>query len=103
MEVDAIYAWPTAKLRVIEVEKAARMIYQKEIAAANPDNRIKAKIEELEQKFPEPYHSASILAYDDIIDPRDTRPTLIKTLNRLSRKLELESPRPKRKHGLIPV
>ena len=103
MGVDAVYAWPAAELRVIGLDDAAKAIYQKELTAANSEELIRAKAKELDQRFAEPYHSAATLSIEDIIDPRDTRPTLIRTLNRLSRKMELEPPRPRRKHSLIPV
>jgi acetyl-CoA carboxylase carboxyltransferase component len=47
----------------------------------------------------EPESSGAVMAFEEVIDPRETRPVLIERLNRLSGKLQ-ES-RPWRKHGLI--
>jgi acetyl-CoA carboxylase carboxyltransferase component len=47
----------------------------------------------------EPYTSGAIMAFEEVIDPQETRPILIERLHRLSGK-QPES-RPWRKHGLI--
>ena len=47
-----------------------------------------------------PYHALEQAMVNDIIDPRDTRPVLIRTLKDLANKEPL--PRPWRKHSLIP-
>jgi acetyl-CoA carboxylase carboxyltransferase component len=47
----------------------------------------------------EPYGSGAIMAFEEVIDPRETRPILIERLHRLSGKRQ--EPRPWRKHGLI--
>ena len=47
----------------------------------------------------EPYTSGAVMAFEEVIDPRETRPILIERLHRLSGKQQ-ES-KPWRKHGLI--
>jgi propionyl-CoA carboxylase beta chain len=47
----------------------------------------------------EPYISGAVMAFEDVIDPRETRPIVIERLRRLSHK-QVEST-PWRKHGLI--
>jgi methylmalonyl-CoA decarboxylase subunit alpha len=47
----------------------------------------------------EPYASGAVMTFEEVIDPRETRPILIEKLRRLSGKQQ-ES-RPWRKHGLI--
>jgi acetyl-CoA carboxylase carboxyltransferase component len=47
----------------------------------------------------EPYSSGGIMAFEEVIDPRETRPILIERLRRLANK-QPEN-RPWRKHGLI--
>ena len=101
MGVDSVLAWPTGQLRPTDIESLARMVYKDEIAkSAKPDESLKNKAEQLAQQFPEPYTSAGILAIEDIIDPRETRPILVNKLRRLSKKQE--PVRPWRKHGLMP-
>jgi acetyl-CoA carboxylase carboxyltransferase component len=47
----------------------------------------------------EPYTSGAVMAFEEIIDPRETRPILIERLHRISGKQQ--EARPWRKHGLI--
>ena len=47
----------------------------------------------------EPYTSGAVMAFEEVMDPRETRPILIERLQRLSGKQK--EPRPWRKHGLI--
>ena len=102
MGIDAAFAWPAAEIRPMELESLAKQVYGEEIAKAkNPQEVIQGKVQQLEAEFGEPYNSGSILAIDDIIDPRDTRAILAKTLKRLSKKQE--PARPWRKQGLIPL
>ena len=47
-----------------------------------------------------PYIAAGAALIDDVIDPRETRPTLIRALD-MARTKRVE--RPWRKHGVMPV
>jgi acetyl-CoA carboxylase carboxyltransferase component len=47
----------------------------------------------------EPYSSGAVMAFEEVIDPRETRPVLIERLHRLAHKQP--ETRPWRKHGLI--
>ena len=47
-----------------------------------------------------PYIAAGAALIDDVIDPRDTRPTLVRALE-MARSKRVE--RPWRKHGVMPV
>jgi acetyl-CoA carboxylase carboxyltransferase component len=100
---DLLLAWPTAELGLMSAEGAVAIIYRKEIAAApNPDELREQKIEEYKATFGKfPYHAAAMQWVDEIIDPRDTRPMLIKALRGLANKKK--SDRPWKKHGLIPL
>ncbi len=101
MAVDSVLAWPTAQLRLAGLNALARQVYRDEIArSAEPDEVLKGKTTQLAEQFKEPYSSAGIMAVEDIIDPRETRPILINRLKRLSKKQEPVIPW--RKHGLIP-
>ncbi|MBE0479942.1 MAG: acyl-CoA carboxylase subunit beta, partial [Dehalococcoidia bacterium] len=89
MGCDAVYAWPTADVRPDGFERAAEAIYGAEIAkAANPDEARRELMEKIRREYASPYQLGAIQGTDDIIDPRKTRPILINTLHRLSRKLE---------------
>ena len=78
------------------------ILYGKEIAAAeNPEELKKKRLEEYRSQWgKQPYHAAGLMRIEEIIDPRDTRPMLIKALNMMGRKTELKYPK---KHGNIPL
>ncbi len=102
MGCDAVYAWPSADMRIEGFERAADALYKAQIdTSVNPEEVRHELMEKIHDDYATPYHLASIQGADDIIDPRETRLVLIKTLKRLSRKLE--PTRPSRKHSLIPM
>ena len=55
---------------------------------------------EEDRKTIDPYNAAGNALIDDIIDPRETRPTIINGL-RMAKDKRVE--RPWRKHGVMPV
>lgn len=101
MEVDQMLAWPVAKLVVLDTATAVNLIFRKEIkAAADPDAFRRKMIEEYDHKYSNPFHAASNMLVDSVIEPRQTRPELIKALRMLGDK---QRPRPFRRHGNIPL
>ena len=102
MGSDFLLAWPTAELALMGAEGAVSIIYRKEIAKAKDPGEIrKLRIEEYKRMFDQqPYHAAMMQRVEEIIDPRDTRPLLIKTLRVMSAK---KVERPWKKHGNIPL
>lgn len=98
---DQVIAWPTAEIAVMGSQGAVNIIFRKEIIKAeNPEKVRQEKIEEFKQKFSNPYEAAKRGYVDMVIDPRETRPRLITTLEMLSTKRES---RPAKKHGNFPV
>ena len=61
---------------------------------------LQEKIQEYRDNFANPYRAAEHLHIDDVIDPAETRPVLIKALEILMDKIE---DRPKKKHGIMPT
>jgi acetyl-CoA carboxylase carboxyltransferase component len=102
MGVDVAYSWPSAQIARMNPERAVEIIYKEEISSSKePDNFRREKLAELlKDNINYPYHALEQAMVDDIIDPRDTRTVLIKTLKRLAKKEPL--PRPWRKHSLVP-
>jgi acetyl-CoA carboxylase carboxyltransferase component len=101
LRADAAYAWPTAEIAVMGSEGAANIIFRNEIDKADdPEGRRAELISEYERKFYNPYVAAERGYIDDVIEPSETRPRLIKTLRMLSTKREQVPPR---KHGNIPL
>jgi len=98
---DKVIAWPSAQIAVMGPEQAVRIIYKKEIAESkDPKNLEREKIEELREIFLNPYQAAKFGQVDMIINPKDTRTTLIKCLESLLNKREGKIAR---KHGNIPL
>ncbi len=99
LRTDINYAWPTARCAVLGGEAAVKIMYRKELQTANdPDSFKKELIDEFVEKFENPYVAASYGTVDNVIDPSETRPMLIKALNMLEGKRERQLPR---KHGNI--
>jgi propionyl-CoA carboxylase beta chain len=101
IRADFNFAWPTAEVAVMGPEGAVNIVFRKELAeAADPEARRAELIEEYRDQFANPYVAAERGYVDDVIEPRRTRPTLIDALETALTKAE---PRPKRKHGNIPL
>lgn len=102
MGVDFVYSWPTAQVSRLSPETAVDMIYAQEIAGSDePGETRRKRLAELQRDYiHHPYHAGELLMVNDIIDPKDTRPTIIKALEILANKRPM--PRPARKHSLIP-
>jgi len=80
---------------------AIEIIYGKEIKeAADQDAMIKEKEEEYRDKFATPYIAAQHGYVDDVIEPRNTRFRVIRALESLATKRDMNPPK---KHGSIPL
>jgi acetyl-CoA carboxylase carboxyltransferase component len=101
MGVDLMLAWPIAQLVVLDTTAAVNLIFRKDIQAAeNPDEFRRQKIEEYDYKYSNPFHAASNMLVHSVIQPRDTRPQLIKALRMLRNK---QRPEVNKRHGNIPL
>src|SRR5205809_5210046 len=79
-EPDLIVAWPTAEISVMGPEGGTNIIFRKEIAAAaHPEEERARRVEEF-RKLINPYIAAGGAFIDDVIDPRETRPVIIRAL-----------------------
>lgn len=98
---DINYAWPTAEIAVMGPKGAAEIIFRREIAESKDPEKILEQYErEYREKFANPFKAAERGYIDDIIEPRNTRPRLIKALNMLENKRQSLPPK---KHGNIPL
>src|SRR4051795_7122908 len=101
MLADYNVAWPTAEVAVMGPEGAVNIIYRKDIAnSPTPDERRQKLIDDYKAHFANPYAAAERGYIDDVIEPRQTRPKLIRALRMLQTK---RVDQPKRKHGNIPL
>lgn len=103
MGLDFAYGWPSSRVSRIKPEDAVEIIYRQEIASSPAPEKVREeKLAELYKTWVRhPYHAAEQVMVNDIIDPRKTRATLIRTLKTLERK-QAPSTRPWRKHSLLP-
>ena len=101
LRADLVYAWPTAEIAVMGAQGAVNVIHRRAIAAADePEERRAELIEEYEERFNHPYLAAERGLVDEVIEARETRPSLIRALAMLRNKREGIPPR---KHGNIPL
>ena len=101
IRADFNFAWPTAEVAVMGPEGAVNIIFRKELEEADdPGERREVLIADYKERFANPWSAAERGYVDDVIEPRRTRPVLIDALETSLTKRE---PRPKRKHGNIPL
>jgi len=101
MRNDITFAWPTAQIAVMGAEGAVRILFSKEIkSAADPAARELELLAEYREKFFNPYRAADVGQIDEVIEPRETRPRLIRALEVLRTKVQMN---PAKKHGLTPI
>ncbi len=99
-EPDLIVAWPSAEISVMGPEGATNIIFRKQIEASEDPDATRAEMIEGIRKTIDPYIAAGNAMIDDIIDPRETRPTVIRALEMAQTK---RVERPWKKHGVMPV
>jgi len=98
---DLCFAWPSNEVAVMGADGAANIIFRKDIATAeDPDARREELVADYSQRLLTPYIAAEQGLIDDVIDPRDTRAVLIRSLAVLRSKRQTS---PQRKHGNIPL
>jgi acetyl-CoA carboxylase carboxyltransferase component len=99
-EPDLIVAWPSAEISVMGAEGAVNIIGRSAIEASDNPEETKEKMLEAVRAQIDPYIAAGNAMIDDIIDPRETRPTIVRGLRMASGK---RVDRPWKKHGVMPV
>lgn len=101
LHADINLAWPTAEMAVMGPEGAAKIIFRRELAKhENAAQREKELADDYREKFANPYIAADRGYIDDILEPSQTRPYLIKALEMNQFKHKKRKPR---KHGNIPL
>ncbi|MCU0227291.1 MAG: acyl-CoA carboxylase subunit beta [Bryobacterales bacterium] len=98
---DVNYAWPQAEIAVMGARGAVEVLYGKQIKdAENPKAEADRLTREYEEQFMNPYLAAEHGYLDDIIEPDKTRFRVIRALEMLSTKRDVNPPK---KHGNIPL
>jgi propionyl-CoA carboxylase beta chain len=103
LRCDVNLAWPTAEIAVMGAEGAVNIVYRRELSAASAEEReaVRAeKIAEFRDRFANPFVAAELGFIDDVIEPRQTRPRVIRALRLLETKVDST---PRKKHGNIPL
>jgi acetyl-CoA carboxylase carboxyltransferase component len=101
-EPDYIAAWPTAEISVMGPEGAVNIIFRKQIEAMPEEERDEARnnmVAAIREQI-SPHIAAGWGFIDDLIDPADTRATVIRAFEQSATKTV---ERPWRKHGVLPV
>ncbi len=99
IRTDINFAYPTAEIAVMGAEGAVGVLLKREIAQNDEAYRL-GKVAEFTDKFANPYVAAERGYIDEVIEPKYTRPKLIRALSLLQNKRDNNPPK---KHGNIPL
>ena len=101
LRTDINLAYPTAEIAVMGAESAVNIVYRRELIAAQDKAAVRQqKTDEFKDRFANPWVAAERGYIDDVIEPHETRPKVIKALRMLENKVDTM---PKKKHGNIPL
>ena len=101
VRADVVFAWPSAEIAVMGAQGAVNVIHRRALAAADDPEAERAElVADYEKQFNNPYVAAQHGLVDDVIEPRHTRPRIIRALEMLRNKRETLPPK---KHGNIPL
>ena len=95
---DIVYAWPTAKVGMMEAKSAVEIMYADEIANGDANQVINEKVAEYQNLQGSVMAAAARGYVDSIVEPIDTRKYLIGAFEMLYTKFE---ERPGKKHGTV--
>jgi acetyl-CoA carboxylase carboxyltransferase component len=99
-EPDLIVAWPSAEISVMGAEGAVEIVMRRQVDEADDPEAKKAELIEAYRKIIDVYIAAGNDMIDDVIDPRETRPTICRALEMAAgKKIE----RPWKRQGVVPV
>jgi propionyl-CoA carboxylase beta chain len=98
---DMVFAWPTAEIAVMGAEGAVRVLFRKELdAAEDPKKRTAEIVAEYHDEFASPYQAAANAMITDVIAPSQTRSAVSLALRNTLSKRDSRLPK---KHGNIPL
>src|SRR5215208_215902 len=99
-EPDLIVAWPSAEISVMGAEGAVEIVFRKAVEEADDPVAKKAELIAAYRGLIDVYVAARNDMIDDVIDARETRPTIIRALELAEGK---RVSRPWKRHGVVPV
>jgi len=101
IRTDVNLAWPSAEIAVMGPEGAVNIVYRRELAAADDQVAVRRqKVVEFTERFANPFVAAERGYVDDVIEPHETRPRVVRALRMLETKVDAM---PRKKHGNIPL
>ena len=99
-EPDLIVAWPSAEISVMGAEGAVEIVMRRQVEEAEDPAAMRAQLIAAYRRLIDVYVPARSALIDDVIDPRDTRPTICRALEMAEGK---RVERPWKRHGVVPV
>jgi len=99
-EPDLIVAWPSAEISVMGAEGAVEIVMRKQVEEADDPVAKKAELVAAYREIIDVYIAAGNDMIDDVIDPRETRPTICRALEMADGK---RVERPWKRMGVVPV
>ncbi len=101
IRADVNLAYPTAEIAVMGAEGAVNIVYRRDIASSADSTAAREqKIAEFRDRFANPFIAAEQGYIDDVVEPHETRPRIIRALRMLATKVDTN---PRKKHGNIPL
>jgi propionyl-CoA carboxylase beta chain len=101
IRADLNFAFPNSEIAVMGPDGAVNIIFREELAKAKDPVARKAElVADYRDKFASPFKAAELGYIDEIINPIDLRPILIRSLELLKNKRQSL---PSKKHGNIPL
>jgi acetyl-CoA carboxylase carboxyltransferase component len=84
---DLVFAWPTARVTIVDAKSAASVIFAREIRESeNPEQTREKRMQEYADIYENPYCGAERGYIDDVIMPSDTRKMICRALDILQDK-----------------
>ena len=99
-EPDLLVAWPGAEISVMGAEGMVAIAANKLLARSEDPEALKQELAARLRPMIDVYRVAAHAMIDDVIDPRETRPVVIKALEMAAKK---RVQRPWKKQGVVPV
>jgi acetyl-CoA carboxylase carboxyltransferase component len=99
-EPDLLVAWPSAEISVMGAEGAVEIVFRRQVEEAEDPAAKKAELIEGYRQVIDVYRAAANAMVDDVIDPRETRPTVIRALAMAAGK---RRERPWKRNAVVPV
>jgi acetyl-CoA carboxylase carboxyltransferase component len=82
-----VLAWPSVESGALPLEGGVAVAYRREIAAASDPDAKRRELEEMLRAKRSPYSRAESFAVHELIDPRETRPTLCQWIETIQAQL----------------